>query len=273
VITKDQFTSATVRNFYGILRVKENMDTNGAFRLLTHGTIRHGFQYLRGAKHDWPTSYYGPHSGAGIVSKALEDRSRRVAVVGLGTGTLAAWAEPGDTYRFYEINPVVKDIAYQWFTYLKDSKAKTEIVLGDARVQMERELANGQAQDFDVIAVDAFSSDAIPLHLLTAECGDIYRRRLAPSGFLLLHISNRSLNLEPVARGLEQHLGWQAAELVSTDYIATGESSSNWVLITANTDFLKRPEITGTTVHWAGKQRPPITWTDDFASLWHVLKF
>ena len=195
-----------------------------------------------------------------------------MAVVGLGTGTLAAWGKPGDTYRFYEINPAVQDIAHQWFTYLKDSKAKTEIVLGDARVQMERELANGQAQDFDVIAVDAFSSDAIPLHLLTAECGDIYRRRLAPGGFLLLHISNRSLNLEPVTRGLAQHLGWQAAELVSTDHIATGESSSNWVLITANTDFLKRPEIAGATVRWAGKQRPAITWTDDFASLWHVLK-
>jgi hypothetical protein len=272
VITKDQFTSATVRNFYGILRVKENMDSNGALRQLTHGTIRHGFQYLRGAKHDWPTSYYGPHSGVGIVLKAIEDRSRRVAVVGLGTGTLAAWGKPGDTYRFYEINPAVKDIASQWFTYLKDSQAKTEVVLGDARVQMERELASGQAQDFDVIAVDAFSSDAIPLHLLTAECGDIYRKRLAPGGFLLLHISNRSLDLGPVTRGLAQHLRWQVAQLVSTDYTETGESSADWALITDNADFLNRPEIAGATVRWAGKQRPPIIWTDDFASLWHVLK-
>jgi hypothetical protein len=273
VIGKDQFTSAAVRNFYGILRVKENMDANGALRQLTHGTIRHGFQYLRGAKHEWPTSYYGPHSGAGIVLKELDGRNLRVAVVGLGTGTLAAWGKPGDTFRFYEINPAVKDIAYHWFTYLKDSKAKTEIVLGDARVQMERELVNGDSQDFDVIAVDAFSSDAIPLHLLTAECGDIYRRRLTPGGFLLLHISNRSLNLEAVTRGLAQHLHWQAAELVSMDYAATGESSANWVLITDNADFIKRPEIAGTVVHWAGKQRLPITWTDDFASLWHVLKF
>jgi len=273
VIAKDQFTSATVRNFYGILRVKENMDVNGALRQLTHGTIRHGFQYLRGAKHDWPTSYYGPHSGAGIVLKTLENRDLRVAVVGLGTGTLAAWGKPGDTFRFYEINPAVKNIAYEWFTYLNDSKAKTEIVLGDARVQMERELESGPVQNFDVIAVDAFSSDAIPLHLLTAECGDVYRRRLAAGGILLLHISNRSLNLEPVARGLAQHLNWQAVELVSMDYAATGESSANWVLITENADFIKRPEIAGAVVHWAGKQRPAITWTDDFASLWHVIKF
>jgi hypothetical protein len=273
VISKDQFTSATLRNFYGILRVKENMDTNGALRQLTHGTIRHGFQYLRGAKHDWPTSYYGPHSGAGIVLKALEDRNLRVAVVGLGTGTLAAWGKPGDTFRFYEINPAVKDVAYQWFTYLKDSKAKTEIVLGDARVQMERELATGEGQDFDVIMVDAFSSDAIPLHLLTAECGDIYRRRLVRGGLLLLHISNRSLDLERVTRGLAQHLGWRVAQLVSMDYVATGELSADWVLITANAEFLRRPEIVGASVHWAGKQRPAIIWTDDFASLWHVLKF
>jgi hypothetical protein len=273
VISKDQFTRATLRNFYGILRVKENMDANGALRQLTHGTIRHGFQYLRGAKHNWPTSYYGPHSGAGIVLKALEGRSLRVAVVGLGTGTLAAWGKPGDTFRFYEINPAVKNIAYEWFTYLKDSKATTEIVLGDARVQMERELASGQTQDFDVIAVDAFSSDAIPLHLLTAECGDIYRRRLVPGGLLLLHISNRSLNLEPITRGLAQRLGWQVAQLVSTDNIATGETSAEWVLITANTDFVARPEIVGATVRWAGKQRAAITWTDDFASLWHVLRF
>ncbi len=273
VIGKDQFTSATLRNFYGILRVKENMDTKGAFRLLTHGTIRHGFQYLRGAKHDWPTSYYGPHSGAGIVLQALKRQGRRVAIVGLGTGTLAAWGRPGDTFRFYEINPAVHDIAKEWFTYLQDSQAKTEIVLGDARVQMERELASGQTNDFDVILVDAFSSDAIPLHLLTAECGDLYRRRIRPGGLLLLHISNRSLNLEPVTRGLAQHLGWKAAELVSLDYAETGESSSNWVLITDNSDFLERSEIAGAVVHWAGKQRPPITWTDDFASLWHVLKF
>jgi hypothetical protein len=272
-IGKDQFTRATLRNFYGILRVKENMDANGALRQLTHGTIQHGFQYLRGAKHNWPTSYYGPHSGPGIVLKTLEVRPIRVAVVGLGTGTLAAWGKPGDTFRFYEINPAVKNVAYEWFTYLKDSKATTEVVLGDARVQMERELASGQTQDFDVIAVDAFSSDAIPLHLLTAECGDIYRRRLAPGGLLLLHISNRSLNLEPVTRGLAQHLGWRAAQLVSMDNVATGESSAEWVLITGNADFVQRPEVASSVVRWAGKQRPAITWTDDFASLWHVLKF
>ncbi len=263
---------ASWRNFYGILRVKESIDSNGALRILTHGTIRHGFQYLRGAKRTWPTSYYGPHSGAGIALNALDRPGRRVAVIGLGTGTLAAWGRPGDTFRFYEINPAVENIANTWFTFLKDSKARTEVVLGDARVQMERELRSGQSHDFDVIAVDAFSSDAIPLHLLTAECGDIYSQRLAPGGLLLLHISNRLLNLEPVTRGLAQHLGWRAATFESGDNMETGESSATWVLITSNTDFFLQPGM-AQEVEWLGKGRSPITWTDDFASLWQVLKF
>ncbi len=272
MVTNNTAAIASSRNFYGILRVKESIDSNGALRLLTHGTIRHGFQYLRGAKSGWPTSYYGPHSGAGMVLNALEHPARRVAVIGLGTGTLAAWGRAGDTFRFYEINPAVEAIAKTWFTYLKDSKAHTEVVLGDARVQMERELAAGQSHDFDAIAVDAFSSDAIPLHLLTAECGDIYRQRLAPGGLLLLHISNRLLNLEPVARGLAGHLGWKAVTLRSGDEIETGESSATWVLLTNNTDFLQRPGM-AQKISWTGKDRKPITWTDDFASLWHVLNF
>lgn len=263
---------ASWRNFYGILRVKESIDSNGALRLLTHGTIRHGFQYLKGEKRNWPTSYYGPHGGAGIVLNALEGNGRRIAVIGLGTGTLAAWGRPGDTFRFYEINPAVQAIADTWFSFLKDSKARTEVALGDARVQLERELAGGHSHDFDVIAVDAFSSDAIPLHLLTAECGDIYRERLAPGGMLLLHISNRVLNLEPVAQGLARHLGWKQVVFASGDNPLTGESSSTWVLITENAEFLERPGIAQRLV-WTGKQRSPITWTDDFASLWHVLKF
>ncbi len=263
---------ASVRNFYGILRVKESFDGNGALRQLTHGRIQHGFQYLRGAKTTWPTTYYGPHSGAGIVLNALVKPGRRVAVIGLGAGTMAAWGRPGDTFRFYEINPAVEGIANAWFTYLKDSKARTEVVLGDARVQMERELAQGQSHDYDLIAVDAFSSDAIPLHLLTAECGDLYRERLRPGGLLLLHISNLYLNLEPVARGLARHLGWKAVTFESGDDTETGESSATWVLITNDAEFLLQPGMSQE-VSWTGKQKRPITWTDDFASLWHVLNF
>src|SRR5207302_5830799 len=150
-----------LRNFYGILRVTERKDGfDRIFRELTHGQIRHGYQYVQYPQSTWPTTYYGPHSGVGIALDALAG-PRRVAVIGLGTGTLAAWGRPGDTFRFYEINPTVVSVANSWFTYLKDSKARTEIVLGDARVELERELSRSDAPQFDLIAVDAFSSDAI----------------------------------------------------------------------------------------------------------------
>jgi hypothetical protein len=262
---------ATARNFYGILRVMERVDDNGPFRELQHGRIRHGMEYLAPAQRDWPTSYYGPHSGVAIALNALDQPNRRIAVVGLGTGTLAVWGRAGDTFRFYDINPDVEPIARSWFSFLRDSKARTEVVLGDARVQLGRELAAGQSRDFDLIAVDAFSSDSIPMHLLTAECADIYRRRLAPGGVLALHISNRVLNLDPVARGMAQYLGWKAVQIISEDDPATGESSSHWVLITSNAGFLERAGLLKRSSEWSN--RAPITWTDDFASLWHVLKF
>ncbi len=262
---------ASARNFYGILRVMEQKDDLGPYRELQHGRTRHGMEYLQPAERDRPTSYYGPHSGIAIALNALGQPKRRIAVVGLGTGTLAAWGHAGDSFRFYEINPDVEPIARSWFWFLRDSPARTEVVLGDARVQLGRELAAGQSQDFDLIAVDAFSGDSIPMHLLTAECADIYRRRLAPGGVLALHISNRVLNLDPVARGLAQYLGWTAVQIISDDDPKTGESSSTWVLMTPNERFLEKAGLAGRHSEWSA--RAPITWTDDFASLWHVLKF
>src|SRR5262249_55901858 len=154
----------------------------------THGRIKHGFQYLVQKQRDQPTSYYGPHSGVALAINALP-KPRRIAVVGLGTGTIAAWGLAGDSIRFYEINPAVESIARTWFSFLNDSHAAISVALGDARIQMERELASGKSHDYDLIAVDAFSSDSIPIHLLTAECADIYRQRLAPGGVLAFHIS------------------------------------------------------------------------------------
>ena len=262
---------ARQRNFYGILRVSENVDFNGIKRELKHGRILHGSQYVKSPQRSWPTTYYGPHSGVAMVLQALQRPNRRVAIVGLGTGTIAAWGRAGDTFRFYEINPAVESIARVWFSYLNDSAAHTEVVLGDARVQLQRELDAGQAHDFDAIAVDAFSSDAIPIHLLTAECADLYARRLAPGGLLLLHVSNLTLNLLPVAEGVAQHLRWTSVILISAADTATGESAASWVLITANHEFLERAGLVQAGVHWVGKAPAAITWTDDFASLWHVL--
>ncbi len=263
---------ASRRNFYGILRVSQQDRGTGAIRVLTHGRTIHGFQYLEEPRRAWPTAYYGPHSGVAIALNALPG-PRRIAVIGLGAGTLAAWGRSGDVIRFYEINPDVPALAKMWFFYLKDSKARTEVVLGDARVQLQHELDQGRSQDFDVIAVDAFSGDNIPLHLLTAECGDIYRRHLSPGGLLLLHISNRTLDLEPVTRGLARHLGWEAVPFVSGDVAETGESAATWVLMTPNSGFLMQPGIANKASGWTNPQRPPLIWTDDFASLWHVLRF
>jgi spermidine synthase len=199
-----------------------------------------------------------------------------VAVVGLGAGTLAAWGRPGDAYRFYEINPNVEPIARKWFTFLADSKARTSVALGDARIQLERELREGQAHDFDLIAVDAFSGDAIPMHLLTAECAEIYRQRLAPGGILAVHISNRSLNLEPVTRGLARYLGWQARMVVVVKDLLDedeGESNSRWVLLTEKRETFTHSKIRDTMVGWSTANDPVILWTDDFASLWPILRF
>jgi hypothetical protein len=264
---------AKERNFYGILRVSENIDLNGIKRELKHGRILHGFQYVKSPQRTWPTTYYGPHSGVAVALNALDRPNRRIAIVGLGAGTSARLGRPGDTLRFYEINPAVEAIAHRWFSYLSESQARTEVVLGDARVQLERELEGGQSHDFDAIAVDAFSSDAIPIHLLTAECADLYARRLAPGGILLLHISNLVLDLKPVAEGLAQHLGWKSVFLISRADADTGESAADWVLITANTGFLTQSGIGRAGVQWSGNAPVPITWTDDFASLWHVLDF
>ncbi len=260
------------RNFYGILRVSPYQDALGKMRLLTHGSIRHGLQYLTYPQSTWPTSYYGPHSGVAIVLNSFPPR-RRVAVIGLGTGTMAAWGRPGDTFRFYEINPDVERVARTRFTYLRDSKAHVDVILGDARVQMAAELAAGHSHDFDLIAVDAFSSDSIPLHLLTNECANLYRARLAPGGALVLHISNRSLDLEPVARGMALHLGWKGGLFINPADEKVGESASNWVLLASDSALFERPSIAAEVFGWTLRNGPPITWTDDFASLWHVLRF
>lgn len=261
------------RNFYGILRVGETVDLNGPIRQLTHGSIRHGYQYRHAPQRYWPTSYYGHHSGVGIAIDALPASPRRIAVIGLGTGTLAAYGRPGDTIRFYEINPLVEHIARTRFTYLADSKAHIDIVPGDARVSLQRELNAGARHDYDLMAVDAFSSDSIPLHLLTAECAGLYRDRLKPTGLLLLHISNRTLELNPVARGMAQHLGWKSTLFLSGMDPKLGESAAHWALLTPNAQLFDDPKLTGDAFGWPLNDPAPIQWTDDFASLWQVLRF
>jgi hypothetical protein len=279
----DPHVLARFRNFYGILRVQEQTDANGPKRMLTHGRVTHGFQYLDPAKRRWPTSYFGPGSGIGL---AMEHHSRRasddaadsglkVGVIGLGAGTIAAYARPGDTMRFYEINPRVASVAEEYFTFEKDAPARIEIVLGDARVQLERELADGRPQQYDIFAVDAFSSGAIPTHLLTVECAEVYRQHLKPGGLLVFHISNQSVDLVPVVHGVAETLGMSAMVVKTVHDEDRGISESTWMVLTADEQFGRQPAVAAAVEASldSSEPEPALAWTDDFASLWGVLKF
>jgi spermidine synthase len=198
----------------------------------------------------------------------------RVGVIGLGAGTIAAYAQPGDTMRFYEINPRVAQVAEQYFTFEQDAPAAIEVVLGDARVQLERELAEGQAQHYDIFAVDAFSSGAIPTHLLTVEVAEVYRQHLNPDGLLIFHISNQAVDLIPVVRGLSESLGLSATLVETEPDESRGVSHSTWMILTSNEEFRRQPDVVAAAESSPSTSSgPALAWTDDFASLWRVLKF
>ena len=255
-------TIAANRSFFGVLRVTED----GGKRTLKHGRITHGFQFLDEARRLLPTAYYGLDSGVGLAMRNYPTHPRRVGVIGLGVGTIASYGEPGDRIRFYEINPQVEHFARTEFTYLRSSRAAIEVAIGDGRIQMERE----QTEPFDLLVLDAFSSDAIPAHLLTAEAAQVYRRKLKPDGLLVMHLTNQYLELPPLARGIAAQYGWQAVRIRSTEDNARGTALSTWVIVTANRPFLEA--IAGQAVPWGADDPPPATWTDDAINLLKVLK-
>ncbi len=259
----------SVRNFYGALRVRDSgtaADFDGT-RTLTHGTINHGEEFLNPARRDKPTTYYGPGTGVGI---AVEEKGKtgaiRVGVIGLGTGTLSAYGRPGDYFRFYEINPLVLDLAHTQFFFLGDCKAKLDVAMGDARLSLEKEAP----ENLDVLAVDAFSSDSIPVHLLTREAMTVFFRHLRPDGILAVHISNRYLDLEPVLAGLTQDMG-KVARVVDTEDDETQDVfGATWVLITSPTTGFNDSIISKSAAIQA--KRNVRLWTDDYSNLFQILK-
>jgi spermidine synthase len=258
-----------VRSFYGTLRVTdEATEDAGRYRTLIHGTIQHGTQFLASEElRRLPTTYYSHDSGVGLaLDNCCKGRVRRVADIGLGTGTLATYGEPGDVFRFYEIDPRVEVIAKNVFTYLRESRAKIEIAHGDARLSMEAE----PPENYDVIAVDAFSGDAIPVHLLTAEAIKLYQHHLAPGGIIAFHISNTYLSLAPVVQAQADHAGLHAVLVTTEDNDDTGAFSSDWVLVTANENFLALPEIADASAKIEPKPGLRL-WTDDYSSLLPIL--
>jgi hypothetical protein len=260
------------RNFYGALRVKEAGTGEEERRDLLHGVILHGDQYRAADKRRKPTTYYGPGSGVGLALKNLrpDEEPIDVAMIGLGAGTLSAWGRKGDRFRIYDINPAIVDIAHRDFTYLADSAATIAIAMGDARLSMERELADGTATPFDVIAVDAFSSDAIPVHLITREALDVFLRHLKPDGVVAFHVSNRFLRLAPVVRQIADDAGVASIDVIDEpdddDY-----TSSEWVLVTRNRAFLDNPVVVKATTAIEPIPGLPM-WTDQFNNLFKILK-
>jgi len=263
----------SVRNFYGVLRVYDTLDTpdQTGVRELNHGTINHGTQILEAARRRTPTSYYGPSSGIGRAMRYLNDKgSKRIGVIGLGAGVTAAYCRPGDVFRFYEINPLDLNIASTWFTFLRDCTAEHDVLLGDARLTLERQ----PSQHFDLIAVDAFSSDAIPVHLLTREAFVLYFHHLKPNGILAVHVSNRYLDLVPVVSRNAQEIGKAALEIDDRgeeyDYL----TSNDWVLVTSDPAIAM---FTNRLFHaeriTRARMRPNLRpWTDDYSNLFQILK-
>jgi len=256
------------RSFYGSLRVVESIRGGGETRTLYHGIVQHGAQYLNPAKRTDPTTYYRPESGAGLVLRFCCEGPKRVGIIGLGAGTLAAYGKPGDAFQFYEINPQVIELAKSYFTFLSDSKAAITIVTGDARLSLERETGPG----YDVFIADAFSGDAIPVHLLTKEAFDLYLRHLKPSGILAMHISNQYLDLAPVVAQLASIDGLAARFVRSAKDDEHLYSQADWILMTRDAAFFSRPEISGSAKMI--EERPGLRlWTDDYNNLLQVLKF
>ena len=265
--------SAT-RNFYGTLKVYDYYpgDAEDNYHLLLHGATTHGLQFTKPEKALIATSYYAETSGVGIAINALPDGPRRLGLVGLGTGSLSVYGRKGDYLRIYEINPDVEKLARSQFKYLDFCQAEVEIAMGDARLVMEREIETNKPQRFDLLALDAFSSDAIPVHLLTKEAFALYLKQIKPNGVLAIHISNRYLDLKPVVENLAAHYNLGVVSISDDNAPDWWVYSTTWMLVTADKDFLAKDKIRDAT-EAPDKPKPnsPL-WTDDFASLYSIMK-
>jgi hypothetical protein len=280
-------SSRAERNFYGVLRVIDHEGDEGgaaieraertplyltphqtSYRRLLNGTIDHGMQFLSPTLRDKPTTYYGSSSGVGIALTAIGLRGAlRVGLIGLGAGTLAAYGRAGDAYQFYEINPLDVQIAQKEFTFLRDSHARIDIVLGDARLSLERE----EPQGFDALIVDAFSSDSIPVHLLTREAFELYFRHLKGDGVLAVHVSNQYVNLEPVVQAAAGELKKEAVVINNNDDHPQGIYAASWILIGNPNGFHGQRSVEQAGAMLTNKGRLPL-WTDDYSSLLTILK-
>jgi len=269
---------AASRNFYGVLKiVHRDSEAMGPQVAMVHGRIVHGVQCTSDDLRRTAISYYGPDSGFAVANRLhpkrqaadAKDRSLKIGVVGLGAGIISVYGQAGDSIRYYEINPDVIRMANQYFSFMSDSLATNDVVLGDARVCLERELAEG-SQKFDILVIDAFSGDAVPMHLLTRECFRVYQAHLADGGMIVMNISNDNVDLAPVVRAHAAELGLELRSLGSASDPSRAINRSDWVILCRNDKFLADPDAQA---HFRKlpSDRAPILWTDDFGSLRQVL--
>jgi hypothetical protein len=259
-----------VRNFYGVLKVHDEAGGEDSYRerVLTHGTIQHGSQILDEGEQYETTAYYGRFSGVGRAIREFQSNGPvKVGVVGLGAGVLSNYGRKGDVFRFYEINPLVPKIATTEFSFFTHADSEKKIELGDARLVMEREPPQG----FDVLAVDAFSSDAIPVHLLTREAMQLYSKHMKPGGAIALHVSNRYLDLVPVCALGAESIG-RKGTVVEDDPEEGYLSSSTWVVVVRDDSFFKHPVFEGANLSDAKAKKGIRMWTDDYSNLIQILK-
>lgn len=263
------------RNFYGTLRVREAGGGENQVRRLLHGVILHGEQFTQPPRSEQPGTYYARSSGIGLAIDSKQAQGPiRLGVIGLGVGTLTAYGRAGDALRIYELDADVLALARSHFTYLSAAEqrgATLEFAIGDARLSLERELARKQPQGFDVLAVDAFSSDSIPVHLITREAIELYARHLAPSGIVAIHISNRFLDLKPVLANIAAATGLTVRHVADSPTDDVLASNTDWVLLARDPKALEVGEL--------AKRAEPLStapqmslWTDKFNNLLDVLK-
>jgi hypothetical protein len=261
-----------VRNFYGVVRTRDYVEP-APFRVMYHGAINHGGQLLAPGDQRKPTTYFGPNSGYGRAFASLPETPRRIGVIGLGAGAIAAYARKGDLFRFYEIDPQVAAVAMTEFSYLRGSPAQIDVVLGDGRLSLEREAP----QRYDLLAIDAFAGDSIPMHLLTREAMAVYVKHLAPDGVMVFQATNRFVGIAPVVERLAAAFGMTAVMVTDEPDNGMHTGADYWLSFTDQIIVSRSRKILGAepirSVADVLPSNPAFPlWTDDFYNLLGILK-
>jgi len=262
-------TIRQVRNFYGVVKVRALNGPHGWVRhSLVHGNIAHGIQILNSEFEFEPISYYAKEGGIGVAMQRYSLKPLRIGVIGLGAGMICSYAREGDYVKFYEINPEIVTIATNpaYFTYISHCEAEIDISLGDARISLERELKAGHRQNFDVLLIDAFSADSIPMHLVTKEAFKLYLEHLAPAGILVVNVSNTYIDLVPQIWTQRKYFALDGAIIRTKKDFKRGTDASTWVLLSRDNSIFLMPSVAGRSLN-PSRIPDQKLWTDDYGSL------